>query len=176
MKKLTLLFVLILGFGLTSVQAQSHCDKMSKAQCDKHSQADCDKQASKSCHMGDNAKQADAGTADAAAKLASLDENIESKVCEMSGKVSYTRKAVGTDGEVKYQTVSYSASTNEFVGNSEGGKKLSCGSGSGSATSANAGKASGKSSGSSCCSKKAGSSSKNASIKQTQSVDKKASE
>jgi hypothetical protein len=173
MKKFTLLFALVLGFGLTSLQAQSHCDKKAQAHCDKQGQAHCDKQASKSCQMKSDKAALNSETAEAAAKLASLDENIESKVCEMSGKVSYSRKSVGDDGEVKYQTVSYSASANEFVAVSKEGKKMSCGSGSGSAASANAGKASGKASGSSCCSKKAGK--KSASMKQTQAVDKKAS-
>ena len=166
MKKLALLFTLILGFGLTSVQAQSHCDKKTSKSCEK------------AC---ESAKQADAGSADAAAKLASLDENIESKECEKSGMVCYTRKIVGDDGEVKTQAVSYSASTNEFVAMSDdgksGGDKKSCsahGAGSGESASANAGKASAKDSGASCCSKKSGKSAKT-SMKQTHAVDKKSS-
>lgn len=163
MKKLTLLFALVIGFGLTSVQAQSHCDKKASASC------------IKKCSKSDS--QADAGTADAAAKLASLDETIEPKMCEHSGKVSYSRKAVGSDGDVTYQAVSYSASTNEFV-SLEGSDKKSChtsGMGSGESASANAGKVSGKDSGAACCSKKGSSSAKSADAKPTKMVEKKSS-
>jgi hypothetical protein len=166
MKKFALLFTLILGFGLTSVQAQSHCDKKSSKSCEK------------ACT---SAKQADAGSAAAAAKLASLDENIQSKECEKSGKVCYTRKVVGTDGEMTHEAVSYSASTNAFVAMSDdskpsGDKKSCCasGAGSGESASANAGKASGKDSGAACCSKKSGKSAKT-SMKKTHAVDKKSS-
>ena len=141
MKKFTLLFALVLGFGLTGVQAQSHSD--AKASCAKT----CSKTAK-------SAKQTDSGSAEAAAKLASMDESIEKKVCEHSGKVSYSRTAVGKDGEAMVTAVSYDAPSNTFVSVSDSDKKSCCasGSGSGSASSANAGKAKTKDS-ASCCSK-----------------------
>lgn len=166
MKKFALLFALVLGFGLTGVQAQSDSDKKASKSCAQT----CSKTAKKAT------KQADAGSADAAAKLASLDESIDVKVCEKSGNVSYTRKAVGDDGEAKYEPVSYSASTNKFVSLTDSEKKSCCasGSGSGASASASAGKASASDSGAACCSKKGGKSSKKA-MKQTQAVDKKSS-
>ena len=114
MKKFALLFALVLGFGLTGVQAQSDSDKKASKSCAQT----CSKTAKKAT------KQADAGSADAAAKLASLDESIDVKVCEKSGNVSYTRKAVGDDGEAKYEPVSYSASTNKFVSLTDSEKKI----------------------------------------------------
>ncbi len=166
MKKFALIFALVLGFGLTGVQAQSHCDKKASKSCVQT----CSK-ADKKAH-----KQADAGSAEAAATLASLDESIDTKVCEYSGNVSYTRKAVGDDGEVKYEPVNYNASTNQFVSLTDSEKKSCCasGSGSGEGSSANAGKASGSDSGAACCSKK-GSKSTTSSVKQTHAVDKKSS-
>jgi len=165
MKKFALLFALILGFGLTSVQAQSHCDKKASASC------------AKTCSTSaKSAKQADTGSAEAAAKLASMDESIEQKTCEYSGNVSYSRKEVGDDGEVKLTALSYNASTNSFVNLSDTDKKSCCasGSGSGSGASANAGKASSKNSGASCCSK-GGKKAKGSSKKQAQVGEKKSS-
>ncbi len=165
MKKFALLFALILGFGLTGVQAQSHCDKKASKSC------------AQTCSKADKkAKQADSGSADAAATLASMDESISKKVCEHSGNVSYTRTAVGTDGKTTDEPVSYNASTNKFVSLTDSEKKSCCasGAGSGSGASANAGKASGSDSGAACCSKKGAKGSKSA-MKQTQAVDKKSS-
>ncbi|RLD19265.1 MAG: hypothetical protein DRI69_08725 [Bacteroidetes bacterium] len=165
MKKFALLFALILGFGLTGVQAQSHCDKKASKSC------------AQKCSKADkSADKADAGSADAAAKLASMDESIDMKVCEYSGNVSYTRKAVGDDGEVNNEPVSYSASTNKFVSLTDSEKKSCCasGSGNGEGSSANAGKASSSDSGAACCSKK-GSKNTKSEMKHTQAVGKKSS-
>lgn len=165
MKKFALLFALVLGFGLTGVQAQSDSDKKASKDCaQKCSKAD------KKAH-----KQANA-SADEAYKLASMDESIDMKVCENSGSVSYTRKVVGGDGEAKSEPVSYDASTSKFVSITDSEKKSCCasGSGSGEGSSANAGKASGSDSGAACCSKKDGKKSKSA-MKKTQAVDKKSS-
>ncbi len=163
MKKFTLLFTFILGFGITGIQAQSHCDKSAAASC------------SKTCSK--SAKQADSGSAEAAAKLASMDESIEGKVCEHSGNVSYSRKDVGSDGEVKFTSLTYSASANEFVAVTDSNKKSCCasGSGSGSASSANAGKTSKSASAVGCCSKKGAAKTTDASVKQKSAVDKKSS-
>ena len=53
---------------------------------------------------------------EAIAQAASLDETIERRVCETSGKVSYYRKDVcQKSGKVSYEPVNYDAATNQFV-------------------------------------------------------------
>lgn len=67
---------------------------------------------------------------EAIAQAASLDETIERRVCETSGKVSYYRKDVcQKSGKVSYEPVNYDASTNQFVNASPsevGSAKKSC--------------------------------------------------
>jgi hypothetical protein len=49
-------------------------------------------------------------------KAAAEDENIEKKVCQKSGKVSYVRKDVcEKSGKVSYTNVSYDAAVGKFV-------------------------------------------------------------
>jgi len=92
MKKLFMLFAIMSLVAVASVDAQT-CSK-SKASCSK-SKAEC--------------------TA-AAAKMASLDADIEKRICEDSGKVSFVRKSVcETSGKTKYTNVEYNADTKKFV-------------------------------------------------------------
>lgn len=92
MKKV--LFVAILALGAWTVQAQS-----AKHSCAGHS-------TSASADISD----------DVIAKAASLDETIERRVCETSGKVSYYRKDVcQKSGKVSYEPVNYDPETSQFV-------------------------------------------------------------
>lgn len=57
-----------------------------------------------------------AADSEAAAKLASLDESIETKVCSTSGKVSYVKNYVCSEsGKMTSTPVEYDASTQKFV-------------------------------------------------------------
>ncbi len=96
MKKITLLFTLALTLGVSGAYAQS-CAKA------------CTKKAEK------QASTIDAETAEAAAKLASLDESIEKKVCPHSGMVSYVKTVKNDDGEVSHVDVEYDAAKAQFV-------------------------------------------------------------
>ena len=119
-----LAFFMLVGFGL---QAQSsNCAKKSKAACASKTEA------AKATSADDNASM------EAAAKLASLDENIEQRVCEKSGAVSYVRKETCShSGKVSYVNVSYDAETAQFVNVSPkdleaaGEKKACCAKGAG---------------------------------------------
>lgn len=70
---------------------------------------------SKSCESKNTSTTAEVSTVEAAAKLASMDESIETKTCPVSGKVSYTKKETSAKGEVSYVDVNYDAETNTFV-------------------------------------------------------------
>ncbi|MBK7342935.1 MAG: hypothetical protein IPJ06_07390 [Saprospiraceae bacterium] len=95
MKKLLLLLLLVPA-ALT-IQAQS-----AKHNCASHSAA----ATSVSAEVSD----------EAIAQAASLDESIERRVCETSGKVSYYRKDVcQKSGKVSYEAVSYDAANGQFV-------------------------------------------------------------
>ncbi len=92
MKKLFMLFAIMSLVAVASVDAQT-CSK-SKASCSKTS-AEC--------------------TA-AAAKMASLDADIEKRVCEDSGKISFVRKGVcAVSGKTEYTNVEFDADTKKFV-------------------------------------------------------------
>lgn len=57
-----------------------------------------------------------AKTTAAAAKAASLDESIEQRVCEKSGKVSFVKKSVcETSGNVSFADVEYCTKSEKFV-------------------------------------------------------------
>ena len=107
MKKLTLMFSLVLAFGLANVQAQSS------------SKADCSKECAKACTSASTASKADMK---AAAKLAKKDDTIEKKVCEDSGTVSYVRMVKNDDGEASAVPVRYDSAKGQFVGMSAEGK------------------------------------------------------
>jgi len=97
MKKFVLLFAL-LGVVSFSVNAQS-CSHAAKAKAG-------------------TAKVAEDGAASAevAAKMAALDENVEQRVCSTSGSVSYVRKNVcAASGKVSYSKVEYCTKSNKFV-------------------------------------------------------------
>ena len=96
MKKLTLLFAFALALGISGTYAQS-CAKT------------CTKKAEK------QASSIDAETAEAAAKLASLDESIDQKVCPVSGKVSYVRTVKNDEGATSFVDVEYDAAKSQFV-------------------------------------------------------------
>lgn len=117
MKKISVVLglAMFLAFGL---QAQSDCASK-KTSCAKEKSA-------KSVSVEDQKNM------EAAVKLASMDESIEKKVCEHSGKVSFYRKeATGQNGEVKLVSVEYDANENQFVNVSpldkkEGAAKMGC--------------------------------------------------
>lgn len=93
MKKLFMLFAMMSLVAVASVDAQT-CSKSTKASCSKTA-AEC--------------------TA-AAAKMASLDANIEKRTCEESGKISFVRKSVcSVSGKTSYTNVEYNADTKKFV-------------------------------------------------------------
>lgn len=83
------------------------------------------------------------------AAAAELDESVEQKVCEKSGKVSYIRKSVcEKSGKVSYADVEYDAATAKFVNVSPSdvkatGKKSCCASGATKASNKKAGCCSG---------------------------------
>ena len=94
MKKL-FLFVAFFGFIAFSANAQKAacCSKKTAASCSKTAAAD----------------------SEAAAKFASLDESIETKVCSTSGKVSYVKNSVSDSGKTVSTPVEFDASTQKFV-------------------------------------------------------------
>jgi hypothetical protein len=102
MKKITLFFVLLVGVGLTGVQAQ-HCKK-SAAAC-----------ASKSTTVATSDKAHCGSSAMAAAQLASMDESIETRT-DQSGSVSYVRKETNPEtGAVIFTSVEYNSDLGKFV-------------------------------------------------------------
>lgn len=110
MKRITLVFAALMAFGLTGLQAQS-CAKMKAACAAKKTSV------AQSCH----------GTSAAAAQLASLDETIESRKCEQTGKVSYVRKdADPATGQVVFTSVNYDAELGKFVNVSPTAMKACC--------------------------------------------------
>ncbi|MCC6753123.1 MAG: hypothetical protein IT266_03955 [Saprospiraceae bacterium] len=92
---------------------------------------------------------------EAAIKAASMDANIETKVCEKSGSVCFKRKSVGADGTASYEEVRYDEATAQFVAlspdaSATGAEKKSCSSkGNGKSCCSSKGK------GKSCCASKA---------------------
>ncbi|MEM9918985.1 MAG: hypothetical protein AAF990_12870 [Bacteroidota bacterium] len=92
MKKFFLLFA-FLGFVSFAANAQScGSKKMSKTAC------------AKTC------------TKTAAAKLASLSDDIESRTCTKSGKVSYVRKQTcPSTGSVSFVNVEYCSKSQKFI-------------------------------------------------------------
>ena len=67
-------------------------------------------------------------TKSAAAKAASLDGTVESRVCEKSGNLSYVRKSVcEKSGNVSFSEVKYDSASGKFVNYSPSkGTKASC--------------------------------------------------
>lgn len=102
MKKLIMLFAFFGLVGIVSINAQS-CSKSAAA--------------TKSCTKTATAgKACCAKTSAAAAKLASMDDSIESKTCAKSGKVSYVRKSVcAVSGTTKLEDVKYCTDSKKFV-------------------------------------------------------------
>jgi len=102
MKKVFMLLACLSVFAF-SAQAQKACAKKSKACC-----------ASKMAKAQENADIS--MDAVAVAKAAALDDSIERKVCDKSGKVSYHQKAVcPASGKVSMKEVQYDAATAKFV-------------------------------------------------------------
>ncbi len=133
MKRITLFFAVLVGLGLTSAQAQT-CTKSASA---------CSK---KSASVATADKTHCAGSTEAAMKLASLDESIETRTCDKSGTVSYVRKETNPEGAVIFTSVEYNSELGKFVNMSptdgkaccKGAKATSCCAGKGKATSAEA--------------------------------------
>lgn len=107
MRKFLLLIAVFSFAALGTVDAQS-CAKSKKS---------CAKTCSKSKAMSKKSTSADAVDVDAvAAKFASENENIERRVCEKSGKVSYFETSVCQySGAKKVNEVSWDAETSKFV-------------------------------------------------------------
>ena len=114
MKQLTVVFALLLGVGMASVQAQS-CQKSASACC------------KKSGSVASASTAETAGSAEAAAKLASLDASIETRTCAKSGSVSYVRKVTNLEtGDVSYADVAYDSDLGQFVNVSPSAAKACC--------------------------------------------------
>lgn len=158
MKRILILFSLMSFFAIAGMQAQKACCS-SKAK----SAASCTDKASAT-------KTASADIEMTAAKLASLDENIDRKVCPETGKVTYLKKEVcEKSGKVSVVNVEYDSDLGQFVNISPSelhGKQANC---SGSKT-ASAKTASAKS----CCSgkEKASCCSKSASADNSKGLEK----
>ncbi len=91
MKKFLLFFALLGFVSVSTVSAQKSCTAKKMA-------------GEKVC------------TKSAAAKLASIDNSIESRVCEKSGSVSYVRKDVcSASGKVSFQDVEFCSKSGKFV-------------------------------------------------------------
>ena len=114
MKKIMLFLILLVGVGLTTMEAQT-CKK-STAACSKKSTTVA---TSNSSHCG--------GSATAAAKLAALDESIETRTCAKSGNVSYVRKETNSGtGSVIFTSVEYDSELGKFVNMSPTAAKSCC--------------------------------------------------
>ena len=114
MKKITLFFALLVGIGMTSVQAQS-CKKSASACASKSSVV----------MTGNKAHCGSATTA--AAQLASMDESIETRTCAKSGNVSYVRKETNPEtGNVIFTSVEYNSELGKFVNMSPDALKSCC--------------------------------------------------
>jgi len=110
MKKLLFLFAFVGCLGLVNVNAQS-CPYSKKAATTTGVE-----------------KKVCAKTAAAAAKLASMDDSIESKTCATSGNVSYFQKSTcAKSGKVSMNEVKYCSTAKKFVNASpETAAKKSC--------------------------------------------------
>lgn len=104
MKKLLLLGFVCLFAGAVSAQSKSCCASKSAKSCTK-SEAKAEASASY-----------DEATLALAIKAASANEDIEKKVCEKSGKVSFMKKTVSADNEAEVQfiPVVYNADKGSF--------------------------------------------------------------
>ena len=103
MNKILILSTLFLAFGVYSASAQSCCKKGAEKSCSKT-------EASAKLVTYDEATLA------AATKLAEQNDNIDKKVCDYSGKVSFTEKSVSPEtGDVVLTKVVYSAEKEAFV-------------------------------------------------------------
>ncbi|MBK7410297.1 MAG: hypothetical protein IPL49_07625 [Saprospirales bacterium] len=95
MKRILLVFALI-GFASFAVQAQSCCDKGAKG-------------------TSSAAKSEASCSQSAAVKAASLDDSIEQRVDENSGKVSFVRRTVNAStGEASFIPVEYCSESKAF--------------------------------------------------------------
>lgn len=114
MKKFLVLFAMVAFVG-TMASAQAKTCTKSKAACTKSKSA-CTKSKAASASMVSTKEALPACSVAAAAKLASLDGNIEAKTCSNSGKVSYYKKSVcSASGKVSMKPVQYCNSSKAFV-------------------------------------------------------------
>jgi len=116
MQKILLILALFTGLSVSALQAQSSCTKSSAACCHKSGAA------------ATAEKTQSDGSADAAAKLASLDASIESHKCPMSGAVSYFRQSTDPQGKVVLTSLVYDEQGGKFVEAPSGTKSCCSGS------------------------------------------------
>jgi len=114
MKKFLVLFAMVAFVG-TMASAQAKTCTKSKAACTKSKTA-CTKSKTATATTVSTKEALPTCSVAAAAKLASLDENIEAKTCSASGKVSYYKKSVcSTSGKVSMKPVQFCSSSKAFV-------------------------------------------------------------
>jgi len=108
MKKILFLFAFVMCTGLISAQ-----DTAAKKSCSKKCAKTC---ASKSASASVDSETKVASAESAAELAAANDENIERKVCDVTGNVSYFKKSTcAYSGTVKMTEVEYDANTSTFV-------------------------------------------------------------
>ncbi|MDX1683655.1 MAG: hypothetical protein R3275_00380 [Saprospiraceae bacterium] len=101
MKHLLSLFSLVLFVGVSQLTAQENQSPVVEKEVTK--KASCAKKCSKTC-------------AAKAAKAASLDEMIEKRIADNSGKVTYHKKSIcGNTGKISYTEVVYDEASAQFV-------------------------------------------------------------
>ncbi|MBT8231058.1 MAG: hypothetical protein HKO66_09705 [Saprospiraceae bacterium] len=108
MKQVLLLFAFVLTSGLVTAQ-----DASAKKSCAKT----CAKTCTKSKTASVDASETKVASAMSAADLvADKDENIEKRVCDITGSVAYFQKAVcAKSGSVKMTEVQFDENSNSFV-------------------------------------------------------------
>lgn len=115
MKKLFFVFAFLGCLGLVNVNAQGTCPYSKKASetTDVSKKKACSKTAKATCSKT------------AAAKLASMDDSIEQKVCAKSGNVSYYQTSTcAKSGKVSTNEVKYCSDSQKFVNVAPGSKAM----------------------------------------------------
>ncbi len=105
MKKVLFLLTFVFAAGMVSAQK---CNKSASKKCCAKKTQTAAVQTTPETQVASMIAEADAAAA--------LDETIEKKVCETSGKVSYSQKSVcSTSGKVSFQDVMYDSEAKTFV-------------------------------------------------------------
>ena len=110
MKKLFILVAFVLSAGLVSAQ-----DANVGKTCAKEGKVCCASKA-KASASADTKVASAMSAADIAAEK---DENIEKKVCDMTGSVSYFQKTVGDAGTVQMTEVTFDEENSTFISTAE---------------------------------------------------------